>query len=154
MIDVGNSAPDFTLQNQDGEIITLSDYRGQFVVLYFYPKDDTPGCTTEACEFRDNIVSFEGVGAVVLGISTDTQESHKKFKAKYELPFNLLADTERQAHELYGTWVEKKMYGRSYMGTQRATFVIDREGIIRHVFPKVRPKGHAEEVKKVLDTLK
>ena len=153
MIDVGMKAPDFTLPNQDGELISLSDHRGRFVVLYFYPKDDTPGCTTEACEFRDYFTDFRDLDAVVLGISSDSRESHKKFKSKYQLPFHLLADTEKKVHEAYCTWVEKKMYGKTYWGTQRSTFIIDGEGIVVHVFPKVKPKGHAQEVKSVLESL-
>ncbi|HUX07046.1 MAG TPA: thioredoxin-dependent thiol peroxidase [Acidobacteriota bacterium] len=150
MLETGMKAPDFSLPNQDGETVNLSDFGGKKVVLYFYPKDDTPGCTTEACEFRDNSADFERIDAVVLGVSSDSVKSHSGFRDKYSLPFHLLADTEKQVHKAFGTWVEKKMYGRAYFGTQRATFVIDGEGIIRHVFPKVKPKGHSEEVKSVL----
>ena len=150
MLETGMKAPDFSLPNQDGETVNLSDFGGKKVVLYFYPKDDTPGCTTEACEFRDNITDFENIDAVVLGVSSDSVKSHSRFRDKYSLPFHLLADTEKQVQKAFGTWVEKKMYGRIYFGTQRATFVIDGEGIIRHVFPKVKPKGHSEEVKSVL----
>jgi len=150
MLETGMKAPDFSLPNQDGETVNLSDFGGKKVVLYFYPKDDTPGCTTEACEFRDNSADFEKINAVVLGVSSDSVKSHSGFRDKYSLPFHLLADTEKQVHKAFGTWVEKKMYGRIYFGTQRATFVIDGEGIIRHVFPKVKPKGHSEEVKSVL----
>lgn len=154
MVDVGSLAPDFSLPNHDGEMISLSDYRGNFVVLYFYPKDNTPGCTTEACEFRDSITELKDLEAVVLGLSSDSVESHKKFRAKHKLPFQLLADTEQEVHHAYGTWVQKKMYGKTYWGTQRATFIIDKEGIVRHVFPKVKPKGHAEEVRQSLEKLR
>jgi peroxiredoxin Q/BCP len=154
MLEAGIQAPDFELKNQDDKTIKLSNYKGQFVVLYFYPRDDTPGCTTEACGFRDNLPALKKLKAVVLGVSTDDVETHKKFQVKYDLPFNLLVDTDKTVHQAYGTWVEKSMYGRTYWGAQRATFVVDKEGMIRHVFPKVKPEGHAEEVKAVLDSLK
>ena len=153
MLEAGKKAPDFSLPNQDVETVSLSDFAGKKVVLYFYPKDNTPGCTTEACEFRDSHSVFEKLDAVVLGVSSDSVKSHAKFRDKYELPFHLLADTEKKVHKAFGTWVEKKMYGKVYFGTQRATFVIDGEGIIRHVFPNVKPTGHAEEVEGVLATL-
>lgn len=153
MIEAGSRAPDFAVPNQDGETIRLSDFTGKKVVLYFYPKDDTSGCTIEACGFRDNYDGLTALNAVVLGVSKDSEKSHIKFRQKYDLPFHLLADTELAIHNLYGTWVEKKMYGRAYMGTQRTTFVIDESGVVRHVFPDVKPKSHAEEVKKVLETL-
>lgn len=153
MIEAGNRAPDFAVPNQEGEMIRLSDFKGKNVVLYFYPKDDTPGCTTEACSFRDSYDDLAGLDAIVLGVSKDNEKSHAKFRKKYDLPFHLLADTELDIHNKYGTWVEKKMYGRTYMGSQRATFVIDGAGVVRHVFPKVKPKGHAEEVLKVLETI-
>jgi peroxiredoxin Q/BCP len=153
MLKTGDRAPDFTLQNQDDEEVSLSDFRGRNVVLYFYPKDNTSGCTTEACEFRDDYADFKSLDAVVLGVSSDSVASHARFRDKLELPFHLLADTDKTLHEAFGTWVEKKMYGRTYFGTQRSTFVIDGEGIIRHVFPKVTPKGHAGEVKEALRSL-
>lgn len=153
MVEAGKKAPDFKIPNQDGEAVSLSDYRGRNVVVYFYPKDNTSGCTTEACEFRDRYEDFRKLDAVVLGISADSVKSHTKFRDKLDLPFHLLADTEKAAHEAYGVWVEKKMYGKTYWGTQRATFVVDRDGVVRHVFPKVKPQGHAEEVKQVLSQL-
>jgi peroxiredoxin Q/BCP len=153
MLKAGEKAPDFALPNQDGEIIRLSDFMGRIVVLYFFPKDSTPGCTTEACEFRDNHSDFEGLDAVVLGISSDNVESHAEFRKKYELPFHLLADTDKKVHNAYGTWVEKKMYGKSFFGTMRTTFVIDADGVIRRIFLKVKPEGHAEEVVKAVESL-
>lgn len=153
MIEAGSKAPDFAVPNQDGETISLSDFTGKKIVLYFYPKDDTSGCTTEACGFRDSYDDLLSLDTVVLGVSKDSEKSHTKFRQKYDLPFHLLADTELDIHNKYGTWVEKKMYGRAYMGTQRATFVIDKAGEVRHVFPNVKPKTHAEEVKKVLESL-
>ncbi len=146
MLKVNDKAPDFTLSNQDGEVVSLSDFRGKKVVLYFYPKDDTPGCTTEACNFRDVYDEILEKGAVVLGVSADGEESHSKFKAKYHLPFHLLADTEKKVLEAYGAWGEKKMYGKTYMGVIRSTYLIDKEGNVSHVWPKVTPKNHAQEV--------
>jgi peroxiredoxin Q/BCP len=148
----GTIAPDFTLPADGGGEITLSDYRGKQVVLYFYPKDDTPGCTTEACNFRDDYSDILAAGAVVLGISPDSVKSHDKFKLKFELPFPLLSDPDHKITELYGAWGEKKMFGKTYMGILRSTFVIDREGKIVKVFPKVRPKNHSQEVLAVLTT--
>ena len=150
MLQEGTAAPDFTLEVSGGGTESLSDYRGQTVVLYFYPKDDTPGCTTEACNFRDDYSEIMAAGAVVLGVSPDSVKSHDKFKLKYELPFPLLSDPDHQVAELYGAWGEKKMFGRTYMGILRSTFVIDEQGIIVKVFPKVRPKVHSEEVLGVL----
>ena len=146
MLQEGNIAPDFTLPTDGGGVVTLSDFRGQRVVLYFYPKDDTPGCTTEACNFRDDYSEIIAAGAVVLGVSPDSVKSHDKFKLKYELPFPLLSDPEHQLAEAYGAWGEKTMYGRTYMGIIRSTFVIDEEGRIVKVFPKVKPKNHSQEV--------
>lgn len=145
-ISAGQLAPDFTLPTDTGEPLTLSSLRGQWVVLYAYPKDDTSGCTTEACEFRDLFPKFKKGKAVILGISPDSVKSHVKFKAKYELPFTLLADEEKVALQAYDIWKEKSMYGRKYMGVERTTFVIDPEGRIAKVFEKVKPAGHAEEV--------
>ena len=149
MLQEGTIAPDFTLEASGGAV-TLSDYQGQTVVLYFYPKDDTPGCTTEACNFRDDYSEIIAAGAVVLGVSPDSVRSHDKFKLKYELPFPLLSDPDHEVAELYGAWGEKKMYGRTYMGIIRSTYIIDDKGIILKVFPKVRPKVHSEEVLAVL----
>ena len=150
MLQEGTIAPDFALDASGGGTVRLSDYRGQTVVLYFYPKDDTPGCTTEACNFRDDYSEIIAAGAVVLGVSPDSVKSHDKFQQKYELPFPLLSDPDHQVAEMYGAWGEKKMYGRTYMGIIRSTYVIDEEGIIVKVFPKVRPKAHSEEVLGVL----
>jgi peroxiredoxin Q/BCP len=145
-IAAGQLAPDFTLPTDTGDMLTLSSLRGQWVVLYAYPKDDTSGCTTEACEFRDLFPKFKKGKAVILGISPDSVKSHQKFKAKYELPFTLVADEEKVALQAYDIWKEKSMYGRKYMGVERTTFVIDPEGRIAKVFEKVKPAGHAEDV--------
>jgi peroxiredoxin Q/BCP len=145
MLKPGDKAPEFQLQSDAGESVVLSYLRGQKVILYFYPKDDTPGCTTEACEFRDRLPDIESHGAVVLGVSPDGVESHQKFKAKYELPFALLSDLDHAVAEAYGAWGEKKMYGRTYEGVLRTTFLIDEEGVIEKVFAKVRPKGHGDQ---------
>ena len=150
MLQEGTRAPDFALEASGGEQVSLSDYRGQTVVLYFYPKDDTPGCTTEACNFRDDYSEIIAAGAVVLGVSPDSVKSHDRFKNKYELPFPLLSDPEHKVAELYGAWGEKKMFGRTYMGIIRSTYVIDEQGVIIRVFPKVRPKAHSQEVLAVL----
>jgi len=149
-IAAGQLAPDFTLPTDTGELLTLSSLRGQWVVLYGYPKDDTSGCTTQACEFRDAFPRFSTKQAVILGISPDPVKSHQKFKAKYELPFTLLADTEKVALQAYDIWKEKSMYGKKYMGVERTTFVIDPEGRIATVFEKVKPVGHAAEVEAIL----
>ncbi len=146
MIEVGIKAPDFTLPDQDGKMHKLSDYRGKPVVLYFYPKDDTPGCTKEACSFRDNFIQFKRAGIEVLGVSVDDSKSHLKFKEKYELPFTLLADTEKKVVKEYGVWTEKMNYGKKYWGTARTTFLIDKNGNIIHVFERVKPEDHAAEV--------
>lgn len=146
MLTEGIEAPDFVLHDQDGKSHQLSHYRGRWVLLYFYPKDDTPGCTKEACMIRDAFPRFEGVHAHVFGVSKDTVESHKKFAEKYNLPFPLLADSDLTANKLYGVWQEKKMMGKVYMGTLRTSFLIDPEGVIRKVYPKVKPEVHAEEV--------
>lgn len=146
----GQLAPDFTLPSTDGKDITLSHLRGKNVVVYFYPKDDTSGCTAEACSFRDNMPNFDKLNAVVLGISKDSLDSHRKFREKYGLNFTLLSDEDLVAHELYGTWKEKNLYGRKYMGTERSTFVIDERGRIRKVFRKVQVDGHETEVLEAL----
>ena len=143
---VGDLAPDFTAPTDGGGSIRLEDLRGQQVVLYFYPKDNTPGCTTESCEFRDAHAEFEAKNAVILGISPDGVKSHDKFKGKFELPFTLVSDEDHQIAESYGAWQEKSMYGRKYMGIQRSTFVIDREGKITDVYAKVKVKGHVADV--------
>jgi peroxiredoxin Q/BCP len=148
---VGQKAPDFTVINDAGQKVKLSEFKGKKVVLYFYPKDDTSGCTKEACAFRDGIDEIKKRGAVVLGVSTDSVDSHKKFKNKYELNFPLLADTEKKVVEAYGTWKEKSMYGRKYMGIERTTFVIDEQGKIAHIFPKVKVDQHYDEVLEALN---
>jgi peroxiredoxin Q/BCP len=150
MLTPGELAPDFTLPTDTGDDLTLSSLRGRPVVLYFYPKDDTSGCTTQACEFRDLFPRFAQDKAVILGVSPDGVKSHQKFKTKYELPFTLLADTEQQACLAYDVWKEKSMYGKKYMGVERTTFVIDAEGRIAHVFAKVKPAGHAEAVMEII----
>jgi thioredoxin-dependent peroxiredoxin len=150
MLEVGKKAPDFSLFNQDEKKITLEDYLGKNVILYFYPKDDTSGCTKEACSFRDNIPKFSKADAVILGISPDSVKSHKKFSEKYKLPFNLLADEEKKVIEKYGVWKEKSMYGRKYMGVERTTFIIDEKGTIKKIFNKVKVDGHENEVLEAL----
>jgi peroxiredoxin Q/BCP len=146
MVKEGDVAPDFTLKADDGSNVKLSALRGKKVVLYFYPKDDTPGCTTEACSFRDNLGMLAGKGVIVLGVSPQDVNSHRKFKSKYGLTFPLLADTDHAVAEKYGTWGLKKMLGREYMGILRTTFIIDENGIVKKVFEKVKPEGHALEV--------
>ncbi len=153
MLETGTAAPDFTLPSDGGGKVSLSDYRGKKVVLYFYPKDDTPGCTTEACNFRDDYSRIIAAGAAVLGISPDEVKSHDKFKLKFNLPFALLSDPEHRVAELYGAWGEKKMYGKTYMGIIRATFIIDEDGVIIKVFPKVKVKNHSQEVLEFLGSL-
>ena len=150
MLTEGTLAPDFTLPTDTGEPLTLSSLRGRWVVLYAYPKDDTSGCTTQACEFRDLFPRFDATRAVILGISPDSVKSHQKFKAKYQLPFTLLADEEKVALQAYDVWKEKSMYGRKYMGVERTTVVIDPEGRIARVFEKVKPAGHAALVMEAL----
>ena len=142
----GDKAPDFAVPDGEGNIVRLKDLRGQKVVLYFYPKDDTPGCTKEACAFRDSFLKFKKRGIEVLGVSLDSEKSHKKFADKYSLPFRLLADTEREISDAYGTYGEKKFMGRKYMGNHRMTFLIDEKGKIKKVYEKVKPDEHAEEV--------
>ncbi|MDR7317819.1 thioredoxin-dependent thiol peroxidase [Brevibacillus nitrificans] len=146
MTAIGQAAPDFTLEANENQTISLSSYRGKNVVLYFYPKDMTPGCTTEACDFRDYHPKFKQLDTIVLGISPDSVKSHDKFVAKHELPFPLLADPEHRVAEAYGVWVLKKMYGREYMGIERSTFVIDKQGNIAKAWTKVKVKGHVQEV--------
>ncbi len=142
----GDKAPDFAVPDAEGNTVRLKDLRGKKVVLYFYPKDDTPGCTKEACSFRDSFAAFKRRGIEVLGVSLDNERSHQKFAQKYGLPFRLLADTERAVSEAYGTYGEKKFMGRTYMGNNRMTFLIDEKGKIKKIFSKVKPEEHAEEV--------
>lgn len=146
MPEVGAIAPDFALSDQDGNEHTLSSYRGKWVLLYFYPKDDTPGCTIEACTIRDQFKDFQKINAVVLGVSTDSVKSHKKFADAYTLPFTLLADEHKEVVGQYGVFGEKKMYGKTYMGTMRTSFLIDPAGRIAKVYEKVKPENHAKEV--------
>jgi peroxiredoxin Q/BCP len=143
---VGKKAPTFTLQDENGDKTKLSDFRGQPVVLYFYPKDDTPGCTKEACGFRDAFSDYERAGAVILGVSPDSSAAHTKFKAKYDLPFTLLADPEHQICDKYGVWGQKKFRGREYMGVLRTTFLIGADGTLERIFENVRPEEHSQEV--------
>ena len=150
MLKTGTLAPDFTLESDGSGPVSLSDFRGKKVVLYFYPKDDTPGCTTEACNFRDDYSALTGTGAVVLGVSPDDVKSHQKFKNKYELPFLLLSDPDHKVADAYGAWGPKKMMGKNYMGIIRSTFVIDEAGKIMRAFPKVDVKQHSQEVLAVL----
>jgi peroxiredoxin Q/BCP len=146
VVEEGKPAPDFELTSDEGETVRLSDLRGKPVVVYFYPKDDTPGCTAQACGIRDNYEAFGERGAVVLGISPDDESSHVKFKQKYGLPFTLLADTDHSVSEEYGVWGEKTYAGRKYMGVERSTFVIDPEGNVATVMRRVKPDTHAEQV--------
>ena len=146
MVEVGKPAPDFELTSDSGDRVKLSELRGKPVVLYFYPKDDTAGCTTQACGIRDSYDEFTKRGAVVLGVSPDSEASHVKFKEKYGLPFTLLADPEHSVAEEYGTWVEKKKYGKTYMGIERSTFLIDSEGRVAKVMRRVKPDTHTDEV--------
>ena len=148
MVKEGNKAPDFTAKDQNGNKVKLSDLRGQKVVLYFYPKDDTPGCTKQACSLRDSYDVFTEKGIKVLGVSIDDEKSHQKFISKYNLPFDLIADTDKKIVEKYGVWGEKSMYGRTYMGTMRKTFLIDADGKIVKIFDKVKVSEHADEVLK------
>lgn len=146
MLNEGSAAPAFKTKDANGETFSLKDLRGQKVVLYFYPKDDTPGCTKEACSFRDAFSQFKKKGIAVLGVSPDSEAKHQKFVTKYKLPFTLLADTDRSIAEAYGVWGEKKFMGRTYMGVHRTTFLIDEKGKIKKIFEKVKPEDHASEV--------
>lgn len=148
MLNEGDIAPDFTTKDQNGNAVKLSDFKGKRVVLYFYPKDDTPGCTKEACSLRDSFDIFEEKGIKILGVSTDSEKSHQKFITKYNLPFDLLADTEKEIVEAYGVWGEKNMYGKKYFGINRTTFLIDEDGKIVKIFKKVKVDEHADEVLK------
>jgi thioredoxin-dependent peroxiredoxin len=147
----GIPAPDFSLFDETGALCSLSSYRGKYVLLYFYPKDDTPGCTTEACNFRDDYSVYEKSGVTILGVSPDTSESHAKFKLKFHLPYTLLADVDHKVCDSYGVWGPKKMYGREYEGVFRTTFLIAPDGNIKHVFEDVKPADHSKEVLAVLD---
>jgi thioredoxin-dependent peroxiredoxin len=149
----GDKAPDFSLPDQSGEQVKLSDLRGETVVLYFYPRADTPGCTTQACGVRDRNADYAAAGARVIGISPDEVKAIDKFAGKYDLDFTLLADSDHSVADAYGTWVEKSMYGKKYMGVQRATFIIDPDGKVAKVFPKVSPKKHDDLVLKALGEL-
>ena len=151
MLKEGSAAPAFKTTDANGNNVKLADFRGQKVVLYFYPKDDTPGCTKEACSFRDAFADFKKRGIKILGVSLDNETSHQKFAKKYQLPFTLLADTDRSISEAYGTYGQKKFMGRTYMGIHRVTFLIDEKGKIKKIFNKVRPEDHAEEVLAAFD---
>ena len=150
MLNVGDKAPEFSLKDQDGKTHKLSQYKGKKVIVYFYPRDDTPGCTIEACSFRDSFSDFKKKGAIILGISADDEKSHKKFAQKYQLPFTLLSDPGHEVLEKYGAWTKKSMYGKIFMGIQRITYLIDEKGKIIKAFPKVKPNEHAEEILKLL----
>jgi len=146
MLEAGQKAPDFTAVDQNGEPISLSQFQGQKVVLYFYPRDNTPGCTAQACDLRDNYQRLQAAGYQVIGVSTDSETKHRNFIAKHELPFPLIADTDHRVHELYGTWQLKKNYGKEYMGTVRTTFLIDENGVITEVIAKVKTKAHSAQI--------
>ena len=150
MVEEGKPAPDFELTSDSGDTVKLSELRGKPVVLYFYPKDDTPGCTAQACGIRDAYGEFERAGAIVLGVSPDDEGSHVKFREKYDLPFPLLADTDHSVAERYGVWGEKKFMGRTYLGVKRSTFVIDEHGNVKKVLPNVKPATHADDVLSVI----
>ena len=151
LLEPGAKAPDFKTTDQNGDTVSLKDFRGRKVVLYFYPKDDTPGCTKEACSFRDSFAEYERRGIKVLGVSTDDERSHRKFAEKYSLPFTLLADTDHTLADAFGVYGEKQFMGRNYMGVTRATFLIDEEGRVRKVFDKVKVDEHADEVLKAFE---
>jgi peroxiredoxin Q/BCP len=150
LLAVGTQAPEFTTTDQDGKRRALSDFKGKKVILYFYPKDNTPGCTREACAFRDHFAEFRQLGVEILGVSVDHEKSHQSFVQKYDLPFILLADTDKRLVEAYGVWGEKSLYGKKYMGTNRVTYLIDEAGKIAAVFPKVKPDTHPGEILAVL----
>ena len=152
-LNVGDKAPSFKLKNQDAKVISLAELKGKPIVLYFYPKDDTPGCTKEACNFRDEFPKFGKMKAEIIGVSIDSVESHKKFADKYKLPFNLLSYEKKEVVEKYGVWQEKSMYGKKYMGIVRTTFIIDTEGKINKIFPKVKVEEHNKEVIEALKEL-
>jgi len=143
---IGQKAPDFTGNDQDGNPVNLADFKGKKVVLYFYPKDNTPGCTSQACNLRDNYQELQNKGYVILGVSIDNEKSHQKFIQKQNLPFTLIADTDKKINELYGVWKEKSMYGRTYMGTVRTTFIIDENGNLEQIIDKVKTKDHSSQI--------
>jgi len=145
-LNIGDKAPDFKINNQDGKKVSLKDFKGKKIVLYFYPKDNTPGCTAESCNLRDNYNTLRKKGYEVIGISTDSEKSHRNFIEKYGLPFTLLSDPEKEIHNKYGTWVQKSMYGRKYMGTARVTFIINEKGIIENIIDKVKTKDHTSQI--------
>jgi peroxiredoxin Q/BCP len=149
-LEIGQKAPEFTSKDEEGNSVSLAQFAGKTVILYFYPKDDTPGCTAEACDFRDNYQGLTAKDIVVLGVSVDDEKSHKKFIAKHSLPFRLLADTDKKIVEAYGVWGEKSMYGKTYMGTNRKTFIIDEKGIISHIISKVDTKNATAQVLELL----
>jgi peroxiredoxin Q/BCP len=153
MVKEGEAAPDFTLNDDEGVPVSLSDYAGRKFVLYFYPKDDTPGCTTEACEFRDEYAEFRTRGIAIVGVSADSPESHAKFKTKYNLRFTLLSDPDKKVLKAYGVWKEKNMYGKKYQGIERTTFIINQQGVVIKVFPRVKVKGHTAEILKAFQKL-
>jgi peroxiredoxin Q/BCP len=148
----GSPAPDFAAPDQEGTVRTLGGFRGTWLLLYFYPKDDTPGCTKEACGLRDGYAGLRRKGLEIAGVSVDSSKSHKKFAQKYSLPFTLLSDEEKRIVTAYGAWQEKSMYGKTYMGTVRMSFLIDPEGIVRKIYPKVKPEEHAEEIARDMET--
>ena len=152
MLEVGKKAPSFKLKNQDGKVISLSDLKGKKVVLYFYPKDDTPGCTQEANSFRDEFPKFGSLNAVILGVSPDSAESHKKFIAKYKLPFDLLSDENKEVLEKYEVWKEKNNYGKKYMGVERTTYIIDENGLITKILNHVKVEGHSAAIQEALES--
>lgn len=147
-LEIGKPAPAFEAKDQNGQTIRLADFKGKKVVLYFYPKDNTPGCTAQACNLRDNYEALQNAGYIVLGVSSDSEKSHQKFIEKQNLPFPLIADVDLKVHEAYGTWVEKSMYGRKYMGTARTTFVIDENGLLAEIIEKVDTKNHTNQILK------
>ncbi len=146
LLPVGTKAPDFTVKDQNGNTVSLANYRGKKIILYFYPKDSTPGCTKEACGFRDHFQSLQNLNVEILGVSTDSEKSHKSFIQKQNLPFTLLADTDKQLVNSYGVWGEKTLYGKKYMGIHRITYLIDENGMVAAVFNKVKPETHAQEL--------
>jgi len=151
MLDIGDKVPDIRLPSSSGKDVSLTDYKGKKIVLYFYPKDDTPGCTTEACEFRDAVKTYEGLNAVIIGVSKDSLKSHDKFMAKYNLPFELLSDEDLKLMEFFGVWKEKTMYGKTFLGVNRSTFLIDEKGVIVKAWRNVKVSSHVAEV---LDEIK
>lgn len=154
MLKEGSKAPEFKLNDSEGKSVSLKDFRGKDVVLYFYPKDNTSGCTQEACDFRDAYPDFQKLDIAVLGISADSEKSHSGFASKYNLPFILLSDPEKNVIEKYGVWKEKSMYGKKYMGIERTTFLIDKEGKVAKIFPKVKVAGHVDEIKEFYNSVK